>query len=137
MKPSPNEIIAGVRNLLRKEIAPVADSEQAALTLRRIMVVLRETDWDEAAFHLLRENAVFQELGRKIITRYRGDKVCDVAALEELVQNPVLVDRFSAATAMNVAYRQRFAALMRSDRSKAHTSEMIVAALANFEPEIG
>src|SRR3546814_11159057 len=91
MKPSTNEIIAGVRNLLRKEIAPVADSEQAALTLRRIMVVLRETDWDEAAFHLLREIAVFQVLGRKIITRYRGDKVCGVSAIEVVVQTTVLV----------------------------------------------
>src|SRR3546814_3628663 len=98
------------------------------------MVILRESDGDEAAFHLLRENSVFQELGRKIITRYRGDKVCDVAALEELVQNPVLVDRFSAATAMNVAYRQRFAELMRSDPGRSELREMIVAALANFEP---
>jgi len=57
MRTTPNEAIGGVRTLLREAIGPELASEQAVFLLRRIMAVLRETDWNEAPFDLLRENA--------------------------------------------------------------------------------
>ena len=56
MTPTPNQTMEGVRNLLRTSIAPELQSEQARFHLRKIMAVLRETDWEEAAFALMREN---------------------------------------------------------------------------------
>lgn len=63
MRPSPDEVIAGVRAILKQDIAP-ALSPPAQAQFKRVMAVLRDGRWNEAAFDLLRENAEFSRLAR-------------------------------------------------------------------------
>jgi hypothetical protein len=63
MRPTPEEVIAGVRAILKQEIATVIP-KQAQPQLRRVMAVLRDARWNEAAFELMRENAIFAGLAR-------------------------------------------------------------------------
>ncbi len=68
MRPTPDEVTAGIRALLKQEIAPSMPAH-AQPQLKRIMAVLRDGRWNEAGFDLLRENAVFAELARACAER--------------------------------------------------------------------
>ncbi len=68
MRPTPDEVMAGIRALLKQEIAPSMPAH-AQPQLKRIMAVLRDGRWNEAGFDLLRENAVFAELARACAER--------------------------------------------------------------------
>ncbi|MBX3595037.1 hypothetical protein [Sphingomonas sp.] len=57
MKPTPDELIRGVRDLLR-QIGPELVSAEAKAALKRAMYVLRETAWEDEGFALMRENVV-------------------------------------------------------------------------------
>lgn len=62
MKPTPNQMVDGIRAVLRETVLPASASDETQIAVRQIMVVLRETDWDEFAFALLRENAALAAL---------------------------------------------------------------------------
>ena len=62
MKPTPNQMADGIRALLRETVFPQTESNEVKLDLRRVMAVLRDTDWNEFAFSLLRENAALARL---------------------------------------------------------------------------
>src|SRR5690606_33760499 len=62
----PGEAAEGIRKLLRATIGPELGSEQAVFTLRRIMTILRETNWDDAAFALMAENAALCTLAAQV-----------------------------------------------------------------------
>lgn len=66
MRPAPDEVIAGVRALLKQEVGPSLP-KHAQPHLRRIMSVLRDGRWNEAAFDLLRENTLFASLALKCV----------------------------------------------------------------------
>jgi hypothetical protein len=55
MRPTPAEVIAGVRRILKDVVEPEVGSEYARSRLREIRAVLAQVDWDDAAFHLRRE----------------------------------------------------------------------------------
>lgn len=63
MRPSPDEVVAGLRAILKQEIAPLLPKE-AQSHIRRVMAVLRDGRWNESAFDLLRENFAFAKLAR-------------------------------------------------------------------------
>lgn len=56
MRPTPNELIAGIRSLLRDSIGSHLQDPAAAADLKKVMSVLRDVDWNEAGFALLAEN---------------------------------------------------------------------------------
>lgn len=68
MRPCPNEVIAGVRDILKREISPHLP-DYAQPHLKRIMAVLRDGRWDDAAFDVLQENAQFADLARVCAAR--------------------------------------------------------------------
>ncbi len=68
MRPSPDEVIAGVRAILKQDIAS-ALPPAAQPQLKRVMAVLRDGRWNEAAFDLLRENATFARLASDCAAR--------------------------------------------------------------------
>lgn len=68
MRPCPNEVIAGVREILKREISPHLP-DYAQPHLKRIMAVLRDGRWDDAAFDVLHENAQFADLARVCAAR--------------------------------------------------------------------
>jgi hypothetical protein len=57
MRPTPADLAAGIRTVLRESIAPELKSANAQLQLRRVMSILREARWNHAAFDILHENA--------------------------------------------------------------------------------
>jgi hypothetical protein len=62
VKPEPNELINGIRDVLRQSIAPELTSGPAVAALRRIMVILKETDWNETSFLIAKENRTLAAL---------------------------------------------------------------------------
>lgn len=56
MKPTPNELISGVRKLLKEEVGPELEGSTGITALKKIMSVLRDIDWNEAGFRLIAEN---------------------------------------------------------------------------------
>jgi hypothetical protein len=58
------EVIAGVRTLLKEKIAPNLAPEAHA-ELKRVLSVLRDGRWNDAAFDLLRENAALAKLAKE------------------------------------------------------------------------
>ena len=71
MRPTPDEIIGGVRKLLKEEIAPCV-SKDATPQLRRILSVLRDFRWNDAVFDLLHENATLLRCVEKIAAKFQG-----------------------------------------------------------------
>lgn len=67
MKPTPNQMVDGMRALLRESVLPRIESDEATADARRIMVVLRDTDWNEFGFALLRENAALAGLAAQAL----------------------------------------------------------------------
>ncbi len=63
MRPTPDEVIAGARAILKQEVAPLLPPA-AQVQLKRVMAVLRDARWNEAGFDLLRENAAFARLAQ-------------------------------------------------------------------------
>lgn len=68
MRPTPEEVIVAVRALLKSDIAPHQPAP-AQLQLKRVMAVLRDGRWNEAAFDLMHENTVFAGLARSSAAR--------------------------------------------------------------------
>ena len=62
MKPTPQQLIDGVRNRLRNAIAPEVTSAHGQAEVRRVMAVLRDLDWNEAAFILMRETGTLAQI---------------------------------------------------------------------------
>jgi hypothetical protein len=60
MKPTPQQLIDGVRSRLREVIAPELVSDHARAEIRRVMAVLRDVDWNDAAFITMRENVALE-----------------------------------------------------------------------------
>jgi hypothetical protein len=56
MRPTPNELIAGIRGLLRDSVGSQLHDPAAVADLKKVMSVLRDLDWNEAGFALLAEN---------------------------------------------------------------------------------
>src|SRR5256885_1945886 len=55
MRPTPAEVIAGVRRILKDVIEPEVGSEYARSRLRELRAVLAQVDWNDAALHLQQE----------------------------------------------------------------------------------
>lgn len=109
MRPTPDEVIAGVRALLKQEIAPALDPT-AEKMLKRVMAVLRDGRWNEAAFDLLRENAAFADLARQCATRIDAsaglpDAMSTIAAALVAAADRPAAASFVEANAMNLALR--------------------------------
>ena len=51
MRPSPAEVLAGIRRILKDVIAPEIGSELARLRLAEIRAVLAQVDWNNVALH--------------------------------------------------------------------------------------
>jgi hypothetical protein len=62
VRPTPSEVIEGVRRILRDVVAPEVSSEYARSRLRAVLAVLAEVDWDDAPLRLLRDNQDLQTL---------------------------------------------------------------------------
>ncbi|NWK98321.1 hypothetical protein DM806_22160 [Sphingobium lactosutens] len=61
MRPTPEEIIASARTLMKDHVAPELSSEAQA-HFRRVMSALRNGRWNETAFDLLHENEALAAL---------------------------------------------------------------------------
>lgn len=62
MRPTPAELISGVRRILRDVIEPDLSSEYAKARLGEIRAVLAQFDWDDAGIATLRETDALGEL---------------------------------------------------------------------------
>jgi len=72
MRPTPDEVIAGARAILKQEVAPLLPPA-AQVQLKRVMAVLRDARWNEAGFDLLRENTAFARLAQDGAARLDRD----------------------------------------------------------------
>jgi hypothetical protein len=117
MRPTPNQIIRGVRDLLREDIAPELGSERAVISLRKIMSILRDLDWNEASFRMRRENAELRTLGEEVLSwidESTPRRLTFEAALEALnaarrFRDP---DSFAQLNDENLAHRRAIAAFV-------------------------
>jgi hypothetical protein len=116
MMPTPNEIARGIRELLRQDIAPEMKGERAVASLRKIMAILRDVDWDDAAFRLMRENAQLEAIAEDILAWIGAapDARFDdaQAKLRGAVERGSAEDRFAALHQRNLRYRQAIAAFI-------------------------
>jgi len=108
MKPSPSEVVKGIRALLREAASEITNAKNSS-NYRRAMAILRDTRWDEAGFDVLAENAAMAEALRMI----RSDQPDAVSGLSEEIER-VLADRtaptsFAAANARNGTVRDLLA----------------------------
>lgn len=129
MRTTPEAAIEGVRRLLREAIGPELTSEQAVFTLRRIMAVLRETDWNDAGLALIRENEMLQALGLEILAEGEA-RSADLEPLRAIVAKPCRLDRFADVQAMNDEYRRIYSALMATQPGAKALRRLIVDRLA-------
>jgi len=130
MRTTPEAAIEGVRRLLREAVGPELTSEQAVFTLRRIMAVLRETDWNDAGFALFRENEMLQALGLEILASRGESRPVDPEPLRAIVARPCRLDRFADVQALNDDYRRVYAALMAAQPGAKALRRLIVDRLA-------
>jgi hypothetical protein len=56
VRPTPSEVVQGVRRILRDVIEPDLASEHARKQLRQIRAVLAQVDWNDAGFALAERN---------------------------------------------------------------------------------
>jgi hypothetical protein len=116
MRPAPNEVARGIRELLRQDIAPEMKGERAVASLRKIMAILRDVDWDNAAFRLTRENAQFRSISEDIAEWIAAvaDARFDEARtkLGDAIESGSDGDDFAALHERNVRYREAIAAFI-------------------------
>jgi hypothetical protein len=62
MKITNNQMIGNIRSILRDVVMPEMQSELARARLRSVLATLRDVDWDDAPFALMRENEALQAL---------------------------------------------------------------------------
>lgn len=104
MRPEPNELIAGIRAVLRETIGPELAGSPAVAALRRIMVILKETDWNEAAFLVRDENRVLADIAGAVEAWLRASGF-PAAALPDLAPGGDAEGSFRAIAARNAALR--------------------------------
>lgn len=62
MRPTPAEVIEGVRRVLRDVVEPEVGSEYARSRLREVRAVLAQIDWDDAALRVREERNRIRDL---------------------------------------------------------------------------
>ena len=82
MRPTPAEVIDGVRRILRDIIEPELTSEYSVARLREIRAVLAQVDWNDAGIRLARDNARLSAL----VSKLREWSVASQAPLGEEVR---------------------------------------------------
>ena len=83
MRPTPSEVVQGVRRILRDVIEPDLASEHVRKQLRQIRAVLAQVDWNNAGFALAERN------------RRLADALIDLRRWVE--QDPQRMSAFAAA----------------------------------------
>ena len=117
MKPTPDELAAGVRSLLRP-LREELTSKEAGRALQRAMYVLREARWDDAAFDLLNENAKLAAALRRAQQWLNEEAAAparyedDARTLAALTADDVLPANFAAANARNLELRTALAGFL-------------------------
>lgn len=115
MRPTPDEIIASARTLLRQEVAPGL-SPEGAVNLKRVMAALRDGRWNDVGFDLLNENDALAALIGQCL-RDGADALPKALAttLQAAVDDHAAAARprsFAAANDRNAALRAALAALI-------------------------
>jgi hypothetical protein len=105
MRPTPAEVIAGVRRILRDVVEPEVGSEYARTRLREVRAVLAQVDWDDAALQVRRGRDTLQELIAECHDWMSGVAGGE-AAFSHLLPRLVPVDRAAPETLaeLNAAY---------------------------------
>lgn len=62
MRPTPAEIIAGVRRILREIVEPDVTSDYARAAVRDVRAVLAQVNWDDAGIRLVHDNATLHRI---------------------------------------------------------------------------
>lgn len=119
MRPTPDEVIAGVRAILKSDIAP-ALPRAAQPQLRRVMAVLRDGRWSEAGFDVLHENAVLARLAHDLAEGL-GDLVLpqEIAPLSNQLSSAAVYstpESFAEANEINRVLRAAISALLERAR---------------------
>lgn len=124
MRPTPQEVIAGVRAILKSDIATNLPA-QVQPQVKRLLSVLRDGHWNDAAFELMHENAVFADLARACADQLGKD---GGVGLKSLASNLIASAAFDApgsfaeANEINRRLREalvRLIEVIRDDRLKA------------------
>lgn len=95
MRPLPSEVIAGVRRILKETIEPELRSGHARSRLAEVRAVLKQVDWDDAAFALAARNRALAEVLDRIAAWRATDPAREAAVPACQVQLPG-EDRFAA-----------------------------------------
>lgn len=137
MRPSPNQLVSAIRDVLRDSIAPELKGERAILNLRKVMSVLREVDWDDAAFQLATENDALRELaseGLRWIDAQSGGRAGNADAADLILGFLSTAERprtYAELAQANVAGRTALAALIEAaSRRKSDSAAELRARLA-------
>lgn len=62
MRPTPAELVANVRRILRDVVEPEVGSEYARTRLREVRAALAQVDWDDAGLDLARDTEALRAL---------------------------------------------------------------------------
>ena len=105
MRPTPAELAAGVRALLRETVRPELAADERRHQFRRLMAVLRDVRWDEAAFDLLKENAALEDMLRDCIASQPSSEAPWPPAIHQALRETSQPGSFAEANARNHTLR--------------------------------
>lgn len=105
MRPTPQELVDGVRRLLRDVVAPELTSAHAKHRLAEIRSGLAQVDWDDAGLRLRREvvtrRSLLEELQQWWMTDPSARPPAEVSELVRLALDGETADTFRAVAAQH------------------------------------
>jgi hypothetical protein len=144
MKPTPNQTIDGIRDLLREKVLGHLSSDTATTEVQRILAVLRDIDWNETAFAWLRENTVLTQLAIEAISWIEshapGSAVLAAPAvsLRQCIDAPPIEQTFEAVHARQIGMRAALAGFIDStaEHGQLDTSATLLELRAHMAREL-
>lgn len=123
MRPTPGEVIAGVRRILRDVVAPEVSSDYARAELRSVLAVLGQVDWDDGPLRVLQDNNDLRALLGRCTAWIRSEPAraralahwvagVDAAAANQAGALACEVGSFRDANQLNAHYRRAVSELV-------------------------
>jgi hypothetical protein len=131
-RPTPGEIIDGVRRILRDIVGPAITSEHAASKLRDVRDVLAQVPWDDlASIEQAHREATAQAVG--LALTWRAEDVSRAALFGGSDQTPISDDRDASRLADIATELTQWSAKHPADHSAADLRLTLMAALPSAQ----
>lgn len=118
MRPSPADVITGVRRILKDVVGPEVASEYARSRLAEVRAVLAQVDWNDAALRLRQDVLVQRQLLAEI-DRWRSASLDRVEHFAAVAPANICTELPATYDELDEVYRSEAASLVELNRSLA------------------